>query len=223
MTIPAMQLKFTLKSDTTFGRGDGVPGEVDTEVQHDEYGLPYLGGRTLKGVLTMECANLLFALTQDSPDDRWWKAAKKLFGVPGSTLEETGALIVGDARLPDKLRQAVEAEVTANRLTPSQVLTSVTTIRQQTANSVETGAPLDHSLRAMRVIVRNTSFWAALQFRGEVDDDELSLLAACVAALRRLGTGRNRGRGEVEAWLMDEAGNTQTAPLERFYLEVAKQ
>ncbi len=222
MTIPIMHLKFTLKSDTTFGRGDGVPGEVDAEVQHDEYGLPYLGGRTLKGLLAMECANLLYALKQDSTDGRWWKAAKTLFGVPGSTLAETGALIIGDACLPVKLRQAVEAEIRTNRLTPVQVLSSLTTIRQQTANSTTTGAPLDQSLRAIRVIVRETSFLAALCFRGEIGEDELSLLAACVAALRRLGTGRNRGRGEVEAWLVDETGSTQITHLERFYTEVTK-
>lgn len=38
-------LKFTLLSDTAFGRGDGVAGLVDAEVLHDPYGLPYLGGK----------------------------------------------------------------------------------------------------------------------------------------------------------------------------------
>lgn len=57
-------LKFTLKSDATFGRGDGVAGMVDSEVQHDSYGLPYLGGRTIKGLLGEECASILFALRQ---------------------------------------------------------------------------------------------------------------------------------------------------------------
>jgi len=43
-------LNFTLLSDTTFGRGEGVPGLVDEEVEHDRYGLPYLRGRTLERV-----------------------------------------------------------------------------------------------------------------------------------------------------------------------------
>jgi len=38
-----LSLKFMLKTDTTFGRGDGVAGLIDSEVQHDEFGLPFLG------------------------------------------------------------------------------------------------------------------------------------------------------------------------------------
>jgi len=44
-------MKIVLKSDATFGRGDGVTGLVDTEVMYDELGLPYLGGRAIKGIL----------------------------------------------------------------------------------------------------------------------------------------------------------------------------
>lgn len=217
---PPLQLHFTLKSDATFGRGEGVPGEVDAEVQHDESGLPYFGGRALKGVLVQECADLLYALRQKK-DDRWWKVAAALFGAPGSTGETTGALIVGDALLPEKLRRAVDYAVSQG-ISRRQVLASLTTVRKQTANDVETGAPLDQTLRAMRVVLRETEFVAPLRFRSDVGEDELALLAACVAALRRLGMGRNRGRGEVEAWLMDQQGNRVTAYFDRFVAEVAR-
>ena len=33
------KLKIKLLSDTTFGRGDGVAGIADQEVEHDSYGL----------------------------------------------------------------------------------------------------------------------------------------------------------------------------------------
>ena len=48
-SMPSYQLRLTLLSDATFGSGDGVAGLVDAEVQHDYVGLPFLGGRTLKG------------------------------------------------------------------------------------------------------------------------------------------------------------------------------
>lgn len=225
MTQTPLELHFRLKSDATFGRGDGVPGEVDAEVQHDAYGLPYFGGRALKGVLVMECADLLYALKHDRDGNRWWNAAKNLFGAPGSTGESTGALIVGDACLSEDLRQAVRFAVSPNRASPlsaRQILASLTTVRRQTANDIETGAPQDQTLRAMRVVLRETTFVAPLQFRSEVGDDELALLTGSVAALRRLGTGRNRGRGEVEAWLTDERGQPATAHLDRFLVEVAR-
>jgi len=220
---PRLQLRFKLLSDATFGRGEGVPGEVDAEVQHDDLGMPYFGARALKGVLAQECADLLYALGQKSEKDRWWQAAAMLFGRPGSSNDDAGALIVGDAQLPPKLRQAIAYAVIKTRgISRSQVLASLTTVRKQTANSVETGAPMDQTLRAMRVVLRGTEFIAPLRFRTTVSEDALALLAACVASLRRLGMGRNRGRGEVEAWLTDDQGNPAAKYLERFVTEVAQ-
>jgi hypothetical protein len=174
-------------------------------------------------VLAQECADLLYALGQKSEKDRWWQAAAMLFGRPGSSNDDAGALIVGDAQLPPKLRQAIAYAVIKTRgISRSQVLASLTTVRKQTANSVDTGAPMDQTLRAMRVVLRGTEFIAPLCFRTAVSEDALALLAACVASLRRLGMGRNRGRGEVEAWLTDDQGNPAAKYLERFMTEVAQ-
>ena len=58
-------LKITLESDAVFGRGDGVAGAIDTEVQHDQNGFPFLNGRTIKGLLVQECADILAAVVTD--------------------------------------------------------------------------------------------------------------------------------------------------------------
>lgn len=203
-------LKLTLKSDATFGSGDGVAGLVDSEIQHDEYGLPYLGGRTLKGLLGEECANILFALECQGKAQRWQKAALRLFGSWGSRNEDQSLLHVGDARLPEELRQAVRRGIERGELTREQVLHSLTAIRRQTAVDARTGAPKKETLRAMRVILRETPFEAALVFLGDPTGDDLVLLATCVKALRRAGTGCNRGRGELEARLYDDHGDDVT-------------
>ncbi|MEZ4622957.1 MAG: hypothetical protein R2867_46700 [Caldilineaceae bacterium] len=70
-------LTFTLQSDTAFGRGDGVAGFLDQEVQHDIYGCPYLGGKALKGILVNECADILAALP-DAMQERWQATALSL-------------------------------------------------------------------------------------------------------------------------------------------------
>lgn len=44
-------LHIELLSDATFGRGEGSAGEVDTEVEHDEFGIPFIGGKTVRGLL----------------------------------------------------------------------------------------------------------------------------------------------------------------------------
>lgn len=195
-------LKFVLKSDATFGRGDGVAGLLDSEVQHDAFGLPYLGGRALKGVLVEECVNILFALKCQGLAKRWSSTAQRLFGLSGSQDEDQALLRIGEAYLPDDLRKAVRIGFERNELTRPQVLNSLTSIRRQTAMEID-GAPKKETLRSMRVILRKTPFEASIQFRANPDQDDLALLAACIKALRRAGTGRNRGRGELEACLLD--------------------
>lgn len=203
-------LRLHLNSDATFGRGDGVPGLVDAEVEHDQYGLPFLRGRTLKGLLVEECANILYALKQQGRaadnDDVWHKAAKFLFGQPGSTPSDDGEMYVGDARLPEELRQAVTYEIDERKTLRSiDVLESLTSIRRQTAMTVH-GAPETGSLCAMRVLLRKTVFESVLSFNVDpAGKPELGLLAACIVSLRRVGTGRNRGRGCVTALLAEHA------------------
>jgi len=85
-------LTFRTVSDTTFGRGDGVAGLLNREVEHDKYGLPFLRGRTLKGLLAEEADNLLYALGQDDKDSVWRNAHGELFGNPGSN-QESGAKV----------------------------------------------------------------------------------------------------------------------------------
>ena len=208
-----LQIHITLKSDATFGRGDGVVGLVDEEVEHDAAtGLPFLRGRTLKGLLAEECANILYALRQQNSPAyaQFVRAARFLFGQPGSTSEDEAKMHVGPALLPKAMRDAVEADILRGDLRPTEVLESLTAIRRQTAVDEETGAPEEGSLRSMRVVLRNTPFVAELHFDEDPDQTAKALLAACVLSLRRAGTGRNRGRGRLTARLYDRQGNDIT-------------
>jgi len=191
---------------------------VDEEVEHAAAtGLPFLRGRALKGLLVEECANLLFAVSRQkcprAPTLR--QAAKFLFGQAGSTLEDDAMMRVGPAQLPRELCEAVAAEVARRnpRVTPADVLESLTAVRRQTAVDEVTGAPEQGSLRSMRVVLRDTPFVAELGFSAEPDDCALSLLAACVKSLHRAGTGRNRGRGRLTASLCGPDGKDLTDDL----------
>lgn len=191
-------LKIELKSDATFGRGDGIAGLVDVEVEQDSLGLPYLRGRTLKGLWREECENLIAV----HPAGNALKPlCNRLFGIGGSTTDATGLLQVGDACLPDAVRVAIQQA----QLKPHEVLTSLTGVRRQT--SIETNGIADpHSLRAMRVILRTTTFISPITCPALSQAQESILLAGCYA-LRHLGTSRNRGRGEVQCRLFDLHGS----------------
>lgn len=206
-------LKLELLSDATFGRGDGVAGLVDVEVQHDAYGLPYLGGRALKGLLGAECDDLVFALERAGQGTRWQAAAERLFGQSGATAQGWAGLRIGPAQLPDDLRAAIVWDVDNGRLTRAEVLETLTTLRRQTAMDPVTGAPRKETLRSLRLILRRTTFAARLTFAQEPSADDLALLAATVKALRRVGTGRNRGHGRLRAELLDATGQPVTDTL----------
>lgn len=207
--IDHFHIQFELLSDTTFGRGDGLAGVVDAEVQHDDSGLPYFGGRALRGVLRDECCQLLYALQYALP---WVNASEQLFGVPGSDGASRGLLQIGDAQLSRGLREAVTLAVQREDLTRSEVLESLTTIRRQTAIDPVTGVAKRNSLRASRVVLRKLVFTAEVLPLRPLDEEggEIALLAACVQSLRRLGTGRTRGRGQVVCTLRDDTNNDLT-------------
>lgn len=190
------KLILTLKSAATFGRGDGVAGLVDREIEHDPHGFPFLRGKTLKGLLAESAENIVFAL-KDAKD--WRKAKNDLFGLEGVKAENSGILHVGDAQLPSALRSAASA----SGWTPQEVLYSLTGIRRQTSIN-EHGAPDHATLRSMRVLLPKVRLEATLSFDRDLSPTEEQLLAAAVLDLRHAGTGRNRGRGWLQADLESE-------------------
>jgi hypothetical protein len=193
-------LTLQLKSDTTFGRGEGLAGLVDVEIEHDAYGCPEVGGRTLKGLLVEEWTNLRFALAggrSDSPTG-WDSVAVALFGRPELD-DAAGRLHVGAATLPPDLRAAIAAEGAP----AAHTLAALTTIRRQTSVNAATGAPEAGSLRAARAVVRGVELIAPLDLRLPAEERPRAeaLLAACALAVRRGGLSRNRGRGRLSLLL----------------------
>jgi len=86
-------------------------------------------------------------------------------------------------------------------LSRERTLEALTTIRRQTAMDASTDAPEQGSLRAMRVLLRDTPLLATLDFDTPPDAQALALLAACALGVRRGGTLRNRGRGRMSLLL----------------------
>lgn len=206
--MPTFYFKLTLLSQATFGRGDGVAGWVDTEIEHDERGLPYLHGRGVKGLFTAQCADILGALESSPAHESMKRAADVLFGVGGSDLDANGLLHFGMARLPKNLRAAI-AMIEPQALPRADVLEALTTIRRQTAID-EGGAAKEDTLRATRVLMSGLVYESEITADRALDETERALLAACVKAIRRVGSNRARGLGRVRAELLDAAGKDLT-------------
>lgn len=204
--MPAYVLTIELLNATLPGRGDGVAGYLDVEVQHEDSGLPYLGARSIKGLLVAQCAEILGApALRDHPSHaRLEMAAARLFGRPGSRHEDSGALRISHARLPDDLREAlgIAQQADGSAFPREDVIEAFTTIRRQTSVDEETGVAADKTLRAMRVLTAGLKFWSAVVLDVEPDSSMRGLLGACVMGLRAIGRDRARGLGRCEVRLL---------------------
>lgn len=209
-----LYLEMGLLSDTCFaGSGGGRIGTVDTELETDpRTGLPIVRGRTLKGLLLEELAQIL-RIFEPGGNGPWHEVATRLFGTPRQT--ERGSLTFGDGRLPDDLQAAVRG----NRHQPhkrqywtqAEVLAALITVRHQTKIDPESGAPEPHSLRSARLLRAGLRLRAPVHARQPLDSAERALFAACAVAVRRAGLHRNHGWGEVRLRLLDEREKDVTA------------
>jgi CRISPR/Cas system CSM-associated protein Csm3 (group 7 of RAMP superfamily) len=211
-----MQLQVELLSETTFGRGEGTAGIVDTEIDHDPVtGLPFIHARTLKGLLVEACSDILYSLEQfdKAAVTALEPEALYLFGVPGSTLGTDARLKIDHAAFSP----AFVAAVAASGISPQQALDAWTEVRTQTAANT-LGVPDEGSLRSVRVLRRGTTLHAPLTFDPAPSERALALLDAVVRSTHRAGLSRNRGRGRVQMRLVDANGKIidYTADFERY-------
>lgn len=183
-----------LETDTCLagGRTQGT-GDVDISTELDDEGMPLLRGRTLKGLLVEEAAEILSILgcTQ------FEMAAASMFGEPGHH-SSSALLSFEDGSVPSEIRNAF-----MQHKWPTTVLT---TLRYQTAIDEQTGAAQKTSLRTVRLIRAGIVLRCRVHSKRPLHGQEKALFAACVESLHRMGLHRNEGWGRVTCSLRDEQG-----------------
>jgi hypothetical protein len=196
MIFPS-RLHIELLSDTTFGRGEGTAGEVDNEIEHDKFGIPFIGGKTVRGLLR----DTWLSMRQHFPE--LLAAGDRVFGPTKRFLDDDVCVLrIGDALLSKDVRDWLTASATraedSDRVSPAMLLAACTEIRYQTAEDRLTGAPAEVTLRSSRVVLRSFVFEAPLAWRsggGAAEADDVRALAMTALATRHGGLMRNRGRG----------------------------
>ncbi len=200
-------LHVELLSDATFSRGEGTPGIVDTDVEHDDFGLPFIGGKTIRGLLRDSW------LTMSDRFPALSAAAERVLGRSRSLDDQACRLRIGDARLPEPIRRTVRAAVERREkpLPRDTILAAFTGVRCQTAEDRDTGAPATTTLRSSRVVLRGFVFQSRLAWLDRYPPglDDLRVLALCALATRQGGLLRNRGRGHLRLTLDGDLDSTQ--------------
>ncbi|MCI5911160.1 MAG: RAMP superfamily CRISPR-associated protein [Oscillospiraceae bacterium] len=184
------QIKIELCSDLCIANGDGFGSVIDTDICTDEYGIPFIPSRRLKGCLK-EAAEYIGSKNID-----------KIFGINGS--DKSGSLKISDAYIKDY--EVLKEEVVKKQYTPSKVTKIFTDIKASTAITEE-GNAKENSLRFTRV-VENILPWnknEKLSFYADVflDDNYITDFEKICKALRHIGFKRNRGYGIVKCGLYD--------------------
>jgi CRISPR-associated protein Csx10 len=207
-----------LLSDTLSGSGEGFGAVIDTDVQYDECGIPYISSKRIKGSLRNSLNDLLIMpavwKALDFKDDKGKdKILDKYFGEKGAVQSSPFSIsnfVIEDYELVKPwfaFLKTKYSSIFSNEI----ILSSFTNIRRQTSVDDE-GIALEHSLRTSRVVNKKLKFVADITFENEDLEIEKYLSLAC-ANLKRIGLKRNRGLGEIRCSL---EGNLIPAAISNF-------
>ncbi len=178
-------VEITLKSDLCAGVGKYYAAMIDLDTAIDEYGIPFIPSKRIKGVLR-EIASVILGFDSDKID--------RMFGVPG--ISSSGSVRIGDAVVEDY--EAMIDDIRTHNYPPALVTSVFCSIRMQSA--MENDIAKKGSLRSVRVVNRKNpmkneemKFYADIEF----NDGDLNDIIDLFKGLRNIGYHRNRGLGSV--------------------------
>ena len=180
--MSTIKYKIEFFSNWHCGSGLAAGADVDSLVIKDQNRLPYIPGRTLKGLLR-EAATILSADND---------IISTVFGVSGDKKDhKTGCAFFGNATIPVAEYHYIVEQGLAPHLYQSFASTSID----------EKGIAKDYSLRKIETVV-------PCKLEGEIlniPDGAEHILEDAMRYIKRMGTGRNRGYGRCKISVRKEA------------------
>lgn len=188
-------VEIVLRSDLCAATGSHYASAIDLDTALDEFGLPYIPSRRLKGCLREIASDVLCVHYQE---------IDRIFGVSGSSV--AGSFRLTDAKLRDYTAIAKVAEhiIEHGDSTSGEISDLFCSVRSCTA--MENGSAKDGSLRFVRVVNRVSPFDnSPMTFIATVDYDpkDEDLIGKLFKCLRNIGYHRNRGLGWIKCSLLD--------------------
>jgi CRISPR-associated protein Csx10 len=210
-------IKLTFKSDALPGSGEGFGSVIDQDIVFDDLGIPYVPAKRIKGLLRESYEEVCQVLNISSTV---CLDPILLFGKPGQDLESPvyfSNLFVEDyMKLKDTLKKL--SLIYPLIFNQESIIEAFTYLRQQTAIDQITGTALPHSLRTIRVLKKGITFVGDLKIDKDIlgknmNNNYINLiycLALACKNLKRMGTKRTRGFGELDCFLADSSGKDLT-------------
>jgi CRISPR/Cas system CMR subunit Cmr6 (Cas7 group RAMP superfamily) len=211
------KLLLFLASPLAVGTGAGRAGSVDRELPYDpETGVPYLGGKAIKGLLRDAYTEIFAAgaFPELPPPD-------EIFGFAAA--RTPGPVSISNAEPQGVAAAALwwRALARAGMIRPIEILQEFAETRRQTRLDRATGAPMKDTLRSARVLRAGLTLESTITLLTSPDSAERLLMALSLAALnlRRAGGGRNRGYGSLRCTLLADDQKTDLTSQAAQFLE----
>lgn len=180
MATKTINYTITFLSDWHAGSGLGAGAKADAIVVKDEHNLPFLPGKTIKGLLN----DAIEDIKEVQPSLIDVALVEKLFGKENEDKStQAGDLFFSNATLSKKEQVEITPEL-------SEFL-----YRTMSSTTIdENGVAKDGSLRTMEVTVPLT-LEGQVMATTEFTEEETDLLRKAMLWTRALGSNRNRGLG----------------------------
>ncbi|WP_448573213.1 RAMP superfamily CRISPR-associated protein [Trichothermofontia sp.] len=214
-------IQIEMTSDWHVGSGSGR-GEIDSEVQRDADGLPYIPAKTLTGILRDGCEQIAIALDGENEQGLWHSWVDFLFGdqpvlFQGAVESEPRPAVISirSAYLDQKLRNALKAKPALQG--------AIAFVKPSVAIDEKTGSAKPDFLRFEEVVrmgamlTAQGCFSETLEITDDQDDRKkvaYALLVAGAKMAERLGGKRRRGNGTCTITI-----DTQTDEWIRWFQE----
>lgn len=173
-----LKYKITLHSVWHCGSGESKGADMDALVIKDNYGLPYIPGKTIKGLIK----DGMVSVQEYQPELVQESDIKSIFGFEG---ENTGACFFTNAVFPEQIREFLSSDDGDSY--KKQLYNKISS----TAIDSVKGIAFDHSLRSIEVTI-------PVELEGEiiaVSEEWKEKIEIAMKMIKNLGVGRNKGLG----------------------------
>lgn len=205
---PEFTASIIMLSDWHIGTGAGRPGDIDSLVQRDSDGLPYIPAKTLTGIWRDACELVAYGLDTGDEDGTWHQWVTYLFGDQPALADQAeeqppqpAALSIRAAHLPAKLRQAIASK--------SALKEAISFIKPGISIDPNSGCAEENFLRFEEMVRAGTILNVDCELNLEsLEPDQqnaaFTLLVAGSIMVERLGGKRRRGAGKCELKVVDK-------------------
>lgn len=215
-----LEVKITVESPLHLGSGQSDVN-LDAEIVHDAFGLPYFPAKRFKGLLYESAVEVyeMFQLagmnTENlaEPEEIFHRFSDDAGNVSASQM------IVPNFYLKDYQKLCEDWKYLQNEykeiFSPADVLKNFTSIRYQT--KLENGIAAKGSLHNLNVLNAGTEFFGKIEIL-KCKDEVLNLIALALKNLSSAGTKRNRGFGRITCTANFKNNSLETF-IEKFFAE----